>query len=96
MVEASVRDGDFELSDADVDDLARVQDYLSAVEKLEASLVFNPELTAPIQQGDVVGKVELYLAVTGEPFHFAQCVASCFTCVPLSEVILDRILAHFC
>ena len=40
MVEASVRDGNFELSDADVDDLARVQDYLSAVEKLEASLRF--------------------------------------------------------
>jgi len=29
------------------------------MDKLEASLVFNPELTAPIQQGDVVGKVEV-------------------------------------
>ena len=29
------------------------------MDKLEASLTFNPELTAPIQQGDVVGKVEV-------------------------------------
>ena len=29
------------------------------LDKLEASLTFNPELTAPIQQGDVIGKVEV-------------------------------------
>ncbi|MCQ4321901.1 D-alanyl-D-alanine carboxypeptidase family protein [Stutzerimonas stutzeri] len=29
--------------------------------KLQAGLTFNPELTAPIQQGDVIGKVELSL-----------------------------------
>ncbi len=31
------------------------------LEKLQAGLTFNPELTAPIQQGDVVGKVEVSL-----------------------------------
>jgi D-alanyl-D-alanine carboxypeptidase (penicillin-binding protein 5/6) len=31
------------------------------MDKLQASLTFNPELTAPIQQGDVVGKVEVNL-----------------------------------
>jgi D-alanyl-D-alanine carboxypeptidase (penicillin-binding protein 5/6) len=31
------------------------------LDKLEAALSFNPELTAPIQQGDVVGKVNVTL-----------------------------------
>ncbi|HAQ86679.1 MAG TPA: serine-type D-Ala-D-Ala carboxypeptidase, partial [Pseudomonas sp.] len=31
------------------------------MDKLQAGLTFNPELTAPIQQGDVVGKVEVSL-----------------------------------
>ena len=31
------------------------------MDKLQAGLTFNAELTAPIQQGDVVGKVEVSL-----------------------------------
>lgn len=31
------------------------------LEKLQAGMVFNPELIAPIQQGDVIGKVEVRL-----------------------------------
>lgn len=31
------------------------------LDKLQASLTFNPELTAPIQQGDVIGRVDVTL-----------------------------------
>ena len=32
----------------------------------------------------------------GKPFHSSRCVANRFACVPLGEVIHDRILAYFC
>ena len=43
------------------------------LEKLQAGMTFNPELTAPIQQGDVIGKVEVSL--DGEVLHSTDLIA---------------------
>ncbi|MBU1332873.1 MAG: D-alanyl-D-alanine carboxypeptidase [Gammaproteobacteria bacterium] len=43
------------------------------MEKLQASMTLNPQLVAPIQQGDVIGKVEVKLA--DEVVHSADLVA---------------------
>ena len=43
------------------------------LEKLQAGMVFNPQLTAPIAQGDVIGKVEVKLGE--EVVHSADLIA---------------------
>lgn len=43
------------------------------LEKLQAGMTFNPELTAPIQQGDVIGKVEVKL--NDEVLHSTDLIA---------------------
>ncbi|MHA6495225.1 D-alanyl-D-alanine carboxypeptidase family protein [Pseudomonas borbori] len=43
------------------------------LEKLQATMVLNPQLTAPIAQGDVIGKVEVKLA--DEVVHSADLIA---------------------
>ena len=43
------------------------------LEKLQAGMILNPQLTAPIAQGDVIGKVEVKLGE--EAVHSADLLA---------------------